>query len=114
MPASADKALEGLLAEGIDAEAVLDAMKTAGFGITPPKGDDSYGAPEGEGGGIGLLIAAADGEAPEAEEPGAEDEKPEAEGGDQKPLSLFRRREKAARSAMKKHGYPTESDDEDE
>ena len=115
MPASAEKALEGMLSEGTDASAVLDALKSSGFDIKPPEGDDSYGE-EAPDMGIGLMIATAEpeGEEGESKEDGAPEAKPDSRGGDQKPLSLFQRREKAARSAMKKHGYPTESEDEDE
>ena len=108
MPASAEKALEGMLAEGTDASAIIEALKGSGFNIKPPEGDESYDEAPAEMG-IGLMI---EGPAPEPEGAEPKDEKPEAEGGDQKPMSLFQRREKAARSAMKKHGYPTESDDD--
>jgi hypothetical protein len=63
MPDSARKALEGLLAEGVDAAEVLDKLQGAGFKVDPPEGDESYG----EEGAVGIALeveALPDAEAP--------------------------------------------------
>lgn len=50
MPASAEQALAGLLAEGVSPEDVLMALEGGGFQVTPPAGDMSYPGPESAGG----------------------------------------------------------------
>ena len=121
MPASAEKALQGMLAEGTEASSVLKALRSSGFEITPPAGDDTYGDEPPEGAmGIEVMLAGPvepPGEESEMAPPSdKEDEKdtPDKKGGDQKPVSMFKRREKAAKAAMKKHGYPTESDEDED
>lgn len=92
MPKTANDALSGMLAEGVQAEEVLSTLEESGYSISPPEGDSSYPeeggempeAPEG-------IMAIGLGEPPETEE--------EEEGEpDDKRLD-------AAKKAMKKHGF---------
>ena len=86
MPNSAEMALGPLLKEGTSVEEALAKLEEAGFAITPPEGDESYGSPEGPEAGP---PEAPEGEMPEgAENPGSGD-----------------RRMQAVESAMKQHGY---------
>lgn len=90
MPKSATEALKGMLADGVQADEVLNKLQSAGYDIKPPSGDDSYGEP------AGLII----GIASEPEEAEEEDSAPEPpKGGDQSPLNRY---QKAARAAMSK------------
>lgn len=96
MPASAEKALKGLLAEGVSPEDILDKLKAEGFGIEPPSEDESYEAPKEESGAVlAIGIEAADDKSEEKEDE-KEDEK-EEENSD--------KRLSAAEKAMKKHGF---------
>jgi hypothetical protein len=90
MPATAKKALEGMLAEGVTADEILSALSSSGYDIEPPKDDDSYDeAPEG---GSALII-------------GVSAEPEEMENSEEDDKDKNGKRMAAAEKAMKKHGY---------
>lgn len=86
MPASAEKALKGMLAEGVSAEDILSALSQSGYEVEPPEGDESYDKPK------GAVIAIGMGKPPE------EPEKEEVP-------SSSKSRQKIAKMAMEKNGY---------
>lgn len=95
MPATAKKALEGMLAEGVTAEEILSALSSSGYDIEPPKDDESYGEDE-EGmeepeGGAAILIGVS--------------AEPEEMEGPEEGENTNKKRMAAAEKAMKKHGY---------
>lgn len=92
MPDTANEALSGMLAEGVQPEQIISTLEEAGYGITPPEGDMSYPEPEGEAPGAIIAISGGGDEEPEKEE----DEEEEKSGD---------KRLDAAKSAMKKHGF---------
>ena len=48
MPKTANDALSGMLAEGVQAEEVLSTLEASGYSIKPPEGDMSYPEKGGE------------------------------------------------------------------
>lgn len=90
MPASAEQALKGLLAEGVDAGQVLDKLQETGYKISPPEGDESYGAPPAGDMALEIEIEGPEGEGEQEEEGPPED--------------IQSRRKSAARNAMEKSG----------
>jgi hypothetical protein len=92
MPDTANKALEGMLAEGVTAAEVLEALGSSGYDVKPPEDDESYDEPSEEEGGAALIIGV--GTEPEMPEEPSEEE--EAEGD---------KRLAAAKKAMNKHGF---------
>lgn len=94
MPASAEDALKGMLAEGVSPEDVLSALESSGFAVTPPEGDASYGAPAEE------ELPGAAGDLIEIEETSAEEPETEEDDGD-----YDDKRMDVAKAAMEKHGF---------
>tara|TARA_R110002020_G_scaffold21537_19_gene73122 strand:- start:121 stop:477 length:357 start_codon:yes stop_codon:yes gene_type:complete len=94
---SAEKALEGMLAEGVAPAEVLSKLEAEGFAITPPEGDASYEGGEGEPPSLEVLLMGGPVAPPEE----GEEERPEPKGGDQSP---FARRKSIAKKVMAKHG----------
>lgn len=107
MPMAAIKALEGKLAEGVDAIDVLSALKEAGWKAPEGGGDyGSEGSPEGEeeegskGPGAMLMIGSS---GPKEEPKGYEGME------DEKPKDASHRMSLIARKAMKKDGADYEA-----
>lgn len=99
MPKSAEEALQGMLAEGIEASAVVDALAAQGFKIEPPEGDASYeGAGEADEG-AGLMVALGIGEPEGDAMPEKKEDKKDVKSA---PDTRMGRYEKAAGAAMKK------------
>jgi hypothetical protein len=105
MPASAQKALEGMLAEGVEADEVLARLTDAGYDVKPPEGDGSYpgGGDEDEDG--GLVVAIDVGE----EDEGGPKGPPKPPFGGIKPGPD--RYKSAAKATMKKHGLKADEDE---